>query len=69
MKYKGGTTFKKPRPIRVRISSVAVKCSQKRELSISAFKVFNKHIILVNKECMVLVCYSWVSQEFYWINF
>ena len=39
MKYKGGTTFKMPRPIRVKISSVGVKCSQKRELKVSAFKV------------------------------
>ena len=69
MKYKGGTTFKMSRPIRVKISSVGVKCSQKRELKVSAFKVFNKHIILVNKECMVLVCYPWVSQEFHWSIF
>ena len=49
--------------------SVPAKYLQKRELSISAFKVFNKRIILINKECMVLVCYPWMSQEFYWIAF
>ena len=49
--------------------SITVEHSQKTELNISAFKVFNERIIIINKECMVLVCYPWISQEFYLINF
>ena len=49
--------------------SITVEHSQKAELNIGAFKVFNKRIILTNKECMMLVCYSWISQEFYLIIF
>ena len=52
MKYEGGTELKKPR-LRFRI--MVYYC--KTELNISAFKVFNKRIIVISKECMVLVCY------------
>ena len=48
---------------------ITVKHSQRSELNNSAFEVFNKRIIIINKECMVLVCYPWISQEFYLINF
>ena len=66
---KGELTSKSPDLLGLKSRSIAVKFSQKRELNISAFKVFNKRIILVNKECMVLVCHPWMSQEFYSINF
>ena len=66
---KGKLTSKIPDVLGLKSSSVTVKHSQKTELNISAFKVFNKRIILINKECMVLVCYPWISQEFYLINF
>ena len=69
MKYEGGTDLKKPRLIRFKIMVYYCKTLAKAELNISAFKVFNKRIIPINKECMVLVCYPWISQEFYLINF
>ena len=66
---KGELTSKSPDLLGLKSWSVTVKHSQKTELNISAFKVFNKRIIIINKECMVLVCYPWISQEFYLINF
>ena len=69
MKYEGRTNLKDPRLIRVKSWSIAAKCPQKRELNISAFKLLNKRIIFENKECMVSVCYPWMSQEFHLINF
>ena len=69
MKYEGVLPSKSPDLLGLKLSSIAVKCFQKRKLNISAFKVFNKRIILVNKKCMVLVCYPLMSEEFYFINF
>ena len=66
---KGELTSKSPDLLGLKSWSVTVKHSQKTELNISAFKVFNKCIIPINKECMVLVCYPWISQEFYLIHF
>ena len=67
---KGKLTSKIPDVLGLKSWSVTVKHSQKTELNISAFKVFNKRIIIIiNKECMVLVCYPWISQEFYLISF
>ena len=66
---KGELSSKSPDLLGLKPCSITVKHSQKTELNISAFKVFNKRIILINKECMVLVCYPWISQEFYLINF
>ena len=66
---KGELTLKSPDLLGLKSWSITVKNSQKAELNISAFKVFNKRIILINKECMVLVCYPWISQDFYLINF
>ena len=69
MKYEGGMTSKNQDLFGLKSWSITLKHSQKTELNILAFKVFNKRIILINKECMVLVCYPWISQEFYFINF
>ena len=66
---KGELTSKSPDLFGLKSWYVTAKNSQKTELNISAFKVFNKRIIIINKECMVLVCYPWISQEFYLINF
>ena len=66
---KGELTSKSPDLLGLKSWSITVNHSQKAELNISAFKVFNKRIILINKECMVLVCYPWISQEFYLITF
>ena len=47
-----------------------IHCLQKRNECFSFLhKVFNKPIILVNKDCMVFVCYPWMSKEFYLIDF
>ena len=56
---KGELTSKSPDLLRLKPCPITVKHSQKTELNISAFKVFNKRIILINKKCMVLVCYPW----------
>ena len=69
MKYERGLPSKSPDLLGLKLSSIVVKCLQKRELNISAFKGFNKGAILVNKECMVLVCYPLMSEEFHSINF
>ena len=66
---KGELTSKSPDLLGLKSWSVTVKHSQKTELNISAFKVFNKRIILKNKEFIVLVCYPWISQKLYLINF
>ena len=66
---KGELTSKSPDLLDLKSWSITVNHSQNAELNISSFKVFNKRIILINKECMVLVCYPWISQEFYLINF
>ena len=66
---KGELTSKSPGLLGLKSWSVTVKHSQKTELNISAFKVFNKRIIPINQECIVLVCYPWISQEFFLINF
>ena len=66
---KGELTLKSPDLLGLKSWSITAKHSQKTELNISAFKVFNKRIILIIKECMVLVCYPWMSQEFYLITF
>ena len=54
---KGEVTSKSPDLLGLKPSPITVKHSRKTELNISAFKVFNKCIILINKKCMVLVCY------------
>ena len=69
MKYEGGTNLKKPRLIRVKIMVYCCKIFTKERIEYFSFQVFNKRIILINKECMVLVCYPWMSQEFYLITF
>ena len=66
---KGELSSKSPDLLGLKPCSITVKHSQKTELNISAFKVFNKRIIITNKKCMVLVCYLWIYQEFYLINF
>ena len=66
---KGELTSKSPDLLGLKPCRITVKHSRKTELNISAFKVFNKRIILINKKYMVLVCYPWISQEFYLINF
>ena len=66
---KGELTSKTQDLLGLKSWSVAVKYLQKRELNVSAFKLFNKRMILINKECMVFVCYPWMFQEFYLIIF
>ena len=66
---KGELTSKTPDLLGLKSWSITAKHLQKTELNISAFKVFSKRIILINKECMVLVCYQWMSQELYLITF
>ena len=66
---KGELTSKSPDLLGLKSWSIAAKYLQIKELNISAFKVFNKRIILIHQECMMLVCYPWMYQEFYLIIF
>ena len=54
---KGELTSKSPDLFGLKSWYITAKKSKKTELNISAFKVFKKRIIIINKECMMLVCY------------
>ena len=59
---KGELTSKSPDLLGLKSWSVTVKHSQKTELNISAFKVFNK-CIPINKECMVFVIHGFLKNS------
>ena len=65
MKYERTLPSKSPDLLGLKLSSIVLKCLQKIKLNISAFKVFNKRIIPVNKECKVLICYPLMPEEFF----
>ena len=60
---KGELTSKSPDLLGLKSWSNTEKHSQKTELNISAFKVFNKRIIPINKECMVFVIHGFLKNS------